>query len=130
MLRIENRKSNFEPAVEVALHPIGRSEPITALAAIVEIENPRVLEIAIDDGNHAYPFRDSGQAGAQAAHAAYEQIDLHASLARQIEFLDQSGIDQTVYLGDDARGLTGARLFSFFSDMCEEMFSQCDRRQY
>lgn len=58
-----------------------------------------------DDRDHANPLGNSGQAGAQAAHAADDQIHLDAGAAGPIQRLDDSGIGEPVGLENDPRRL-------------------------
>ena len=45
--RLENRESDFDPAVEVALHPVRRSEPKRRLATVLKIKKAGKLCVGV-----------------------------------------------------------------------------------
>lgn len=74
-------EDDFAAAVEVAGHPVGAACVNFAFAVSVgEPEYAGVFEEAADDGTHADVFAEAGDAWAQGAHAADDEVDLHASL--------------------------------------------------
>ena len=97
-----DRESDLHAADEVALHPVGGGEEHLALAARFEVPDPGVLEEAVDDAHHADAIGNAGDAGAQGADAADDEIDLHAGLRSPVERLDHVGLGERVHLGDDA----------------------------
>src|SRR6267142_816759 len=81
-VRIQHRECDLDAAVEVARHPVCGGEQVFRVLTVLEVEDPRVLEIAVDDGDHADPRREPGHRGAQATDAAREQEVVEASRAR------------------------------------------------
>ena len=73
-----------------------------ALAAVLEAEDARVLEEAVDDAGDPDVVADARDAGAEAADAAHDEVDLHARLRGAVERLDDRRVDERVHLGDDA----------------------------
>src|SRR6478735_4521395 len=55
MLGVRDRYHHFDPAVEVARHPVGRADQEQRLAfvAVLETDDTRVLEIATEDGTNS-----------------------------------------------------------------------------
>ena len=87
-----------------------------------------MLEEAADDADHADAIAHAGDARAQAADAAHDEIDLHAGLRRAIERIDHLGIDERVHLRDDARRPARARVLGFALDQLEEPLAHVRRR--
>ena len=71
------------------VHQVGAAHQQFVLAAVAEVVEAAVLQEAPDDADHADILADAGHAGPQAAHAAHDQVDLHAGLRRAIERLDE-----------------------------------------
>lgn len=92
--RIFDRKAGLHAAEEIALHPVGAGTEHDLLAVGVETVDARVLQHAADDRAHSNVVRNSGHTGAQATHAANDQVDLHARLGRAVERLDHLGLRQ------------------------------------
>ena len=61
-----------------------------------------MLEIAAKDASHANVLAHARHSRTQAAQAAHEQINLHASLAGTIQRVDHLRISDRVHLGGDA----------------------------
>lgn len=76
---IEYRNNGFDAAIQVATHPVGRSQEEARLAAVVKIPNARMLQEAIDNSGHAYVLA-VGLSGNQAADTANDEVDLNATL--------------------------------------------------
>src|SRR5450759_1980381 len=53
-LVLQHRKTQFDAAEEIALHPVGAGQIDLVLSPGAEIEDARVLQKAPDDGAHAY----------------------------------------------------------------------------
>src|SRR2546426_7264485 len=64
---------------------------------------------ASKSGDDADPRREPGHRGAQATHAAHDQVDPYARRARALQLLDQATVDESVHLRDDPRGPPGVR---------------------
>src|SRR5438270_5303400 len=60
-----DREGDLHAAEEVALHPVGARAEHVRLAAVLEVEHPRVLEEAPDDRAHREVLRYAGQPRAQ-----------------------------------------------------------------
>ena len=73
-------------------------------------------------------FGKSGQAGAQHADAADDQVDLHTGARSLVERVNYPGIGQTVHLGDDARRVAVTRVFRLAFDHLDHPFAQVYRR--
>ena len=123
MLGIEHGKSDLHSPVKIALHPIGRREPVAGLAAVVKIKNTGVFQIAIDDRDDSNALGNAGDSRPEAAHAAHDEIDLYSGLACAVELIDHGRIDQAVYFGDDPCGLSASGMLGFLADAVNEMLS-------
>ena len=75
---IENRREDFDAAVEVAGHEVGAADVQGAFAVGVEPVGAGVFEETPHDGGHFDVFADARNAGAQAADAAHLKTDAHA----------------------------------------------------
>ena len=60
-----------------------------------------MLQESIDDAADPDVVADAGEPGPQCTNASADDVDAHACLARPIERLDDSGLQQTVHLGHD-----------------------------
>ena len=109
-LRLENGKRGFDAPVKVSWHPICRCEPKRWTATVVKIENSGVLQIPIDDRDHAYVLRHALEPGPKTAHPTHNQIDLHSRLAGEVELLDHWPVDEAVHFRNDSRWLSRPRL--------------------
>ena len=100
---IGDAQHRFDPAVEVARHHVGRSDHVLGVVAtgLAESEDPRVLEEAADDRAHGDPLGQAGNARAQAADAAHDDVDARARDRRGAELVDDLGVDQRVHLHRD-----------------------------
>ena len=85
------------------LRCIMSAEPIQAgrLAAVLEPEDPAVLEEAAQDRAHLDRLGQAGHAGAQRADAADQQLDGHARLRGEVERVDDRLVDDRVGLDPD-----------------------------
>src|SRR5262245_65982135 len=68
-----------------------------------EAVHPAVLEKAANDALDANVLGQTGDARAQAADPAHDEVDLDACLARFIERIDDLPIDERVHLHPDRR---------------------------
>ena len=87
-----------------------------------------MLQEPADDALDADIVGHAGDAGAQAANAAHDQIDLHPGLGSAIERVDNRPVDQRVQLGPDLRRLSGPGVGDFGLDMAQQGLAQVDRR--
>src|SRR5262245_5421976 len=79
-----------------------------------------MLEEATDDALDADIVGEARDAGPQAAYAADDEIDLDAGIARDIEGIDQPGIDQRVELGPDLGRAPRLGMGDLLLDMVEQ----------
>src|SRR4051794_37084843 len=99
--RILDRQHELDPPVEIAGHPVGRADvdprlPVGQLVAIAEAPDAAVLEEAADDRLDPNRLGEAGDAGAQAADAAHDEVDLHPGRACLVELVDDYRVDQGV----------------------------------
>src|SRR5208283_4663499 len=123
---VSDRQQRFDAPVEVSRHEIrggdveGRARMGQAVAPAERID-ARVLEKAANDTLDPDVFRKSRYARPQAANAAHHQIDRDAGLRREIERVDDLGIDERVALGPDRRRLTGLGETDLLLDVLQEL---------
>ena len=94
---IENRESGLDPAIQIPLHPIGRSQEEIFCPIVIEIPDPRVLKEHINNTGYL-DIRTIRLVGHQATDAAHNQVDPHASLAGPIKLVDHARIVQAIHL--------------------------------
>src|SRR6267142_4255469 len=128
-VRIQHRECDLDAAVEVARHPVCGGEQVFRVLTVLEVENPRVLEVAVDDGDDADPRREPRHRGAQATHTAHDQVDPYARLAGAVQLLDQAAIDEPVHLRDDPRGPPGTGMACLTADALDEPVAQIRGRE-
>src|SRR5262245_43355172 len=121
---VEHGEGHLDAMVEVPGHPVPGGQPVLGLAVVLEVEDARVLQIAVDDGDGADAVGQAGHAGSQAADAAHDQVDLHAGLARRVQLLDDGGIDEAVHLGDEPSRAPRARVVGLPPDALDEAVAQ------
>src|SRR5436309_5883213 len=85
---VEHREAELDAPEEVARHPVGAREVNVLGAAILEVKHARMLEEAADDRAHADVLRHALDPGAQRAHAAHDEVDLHPGAGGGVELLD------------------------------------------
>src|SRR5581483_3926161 len=78
--RIEHGDDRLDAPVQVAAHPIRRTNEDLAVAAVLENVDARVLQEASDDAAHPDVLAHAGDAGTDDAHAANLEIDRDARL--------------------------------------------------
>src|SRR5690606_9999285 len=74
------RDTRRAPLVEVALHHVGAGQPDLLLTLAEEVVDPTVLEETADHRAYRDVVRHPGDAGAQTAHPANDEIHPHARL--------------------------------------------------
>src|SRR5439155_25610405 len=89
----------------------------------------RMLEVAVDDRDDADPRRETGHGGAQATHAAHDQVDPYARLAGAVQLLDQAAVDEPVHLRDDPRGSPGPGMVRLTANALDEPVAQIRGRE-
>jgi hypothetical protein len=106
-----DRIENLGAALEVPRHPVGAPRVDLGLSAVMEVIDPRVLEVAIENAGDSDVLADPRDARTQAANSPHEQIDPHASPGGFVELADRLRIDERVHLRDDAPRFLLGRLF-------------------
>src|SRR6478735_1658079 len=79
---------DLDAAVEVAVHQVGGPDPRDRFAAVLEVHDPAVLEVAAEDRAHADGLRQAGYAGPDGADAADQQLDGYAGPRGRVERVD------------------------------------------
>src|SRR5687767_6155446 len=108
-----DRSDGLDAAIEIARHPVSRSEVVLLVAAVCEVEYARMLEESSYDADHADAIADARDTGPQTADAANDQIDLDSGPRRFIERLDCLGIDERVHLRNDSAAAALSRVLRF-----------------
>ena len=84
-----HRRYSLDATIEVARHPVRGADEVGALGVVREVEEPRMFEKPADDADDANAIAHVRNAGAEAADAAHDQIDLDTRLRRLVECLDE-----------------------------------------
>ena len=126
--RVLDRRHGLDPPVEVARHPVGGADVDLLLAAVEEVEGPRVLEEPADDADHPDGLADAGEPRPEAADPAHDQVDRHAGLRGLVQRDDDVGIHQRVHLGDDPRRPSRPMVLDLPADHLEEALPHAPRR--
>src|SRR5437667_7058928 len=109
-LDVADRIQRLDAPIEVALHQVGAPDVHLLVPTVVEPENTGVLEEAADNGPDGDVVADAGNAGTQAADAAYDQVDADACLRCAIEDADHLIVGDGVHLDDDVRSASPLRI--------------------
>src|SRR6185369_1731760 len=87
----------FDPAIQVAVHQVGRTDPVLLVAFVAEPQNPRMLQEPADDRAHPDVLRQPRYPRAQGADPAHDQIDPYPDLAGPVQsvhnVLVHNGVD-------------------------------------
>ena len=112
------------------LRSIRSAEPMyqSAVAAVLEAPDPRVLQELADDRAHPDPLRDAGHAGLERAGAAHDEVDVHAGLRRAIERLDDRAVHDGVRLDHDPGRPAGRGVGDLAVDEFQEAAAHAVRR--
>ena len=80
--RILDRHQRLDPSIEITGHEVGRTDvgDGTGTRSMTEVVDPRMLEIATDDGSHPDGLRQAGNTRTQTADAADDEIDARTRL--------------------------------------------------
>src|ERR1041384_6006413 len=108
-----DRRDDFDAAVEIAVHPVGAADIDFRRAVVRKVIDATMFEEAPDDAQDVDAFGESGNAGAQSADAAHDEIDADARLRCFVKRADDADVGQAVDLGNDACAPAGARVISF-----------------
>src|SRR5829696_3856203 len=97
-----DRYHSFDAPVEVALHHVrgtyidmrrGGRKTLSAAETI----DPAVFQETAHNTFHSDSLRETGNTRPQTAHAAHDQLDMHAGKPRFVKRVDNAGIDQRVH---------------------------------
>src|SRR6185369_1659070 len=87
----------FDPAIQVAVHQVGRADPVLLVAVVAEPDHPRMLQEAADDRAHPDVLRQPRYPRAQGADAAHDEIDPYPDLTGPVQsvhnVLVHNGVD-------------------------------------
>ena len=122
---VGDAQHRLDAAIEVAGHHVGRSDDVLGVVApgCAEPEDARVLEEPADDRAHGDALGHAGNAGAQAADAAHDDVDARAGDRRGVELVDDLRVDERVHLHRDHAAGTGLA-----ADQRPELVAQVHRR--
>ena len=110
---IKDGKGDFDAAVQIARHPVGRGEEILGITIIMKIKEASMFEVAVNNRNHPNPFGYARQPRPQAADTTHDKINLYTRLAGGIQLLNHGRVNQTVDLGNDSGRLALQSVFCF-----------------
>src|SRR2546426_12604397 len=97
-IHIENRRHNFYSPVEVARHPVRRSDVNVVVASVGEIKNPTVFKELAYDAPDPNGFGQPAYSRPDHAGTANYQVNLHACLGRPVKRVDNLEIREAIYL--------------------------------
>src|SRR6185312_6755492 len=97
--------------------------------AVAEAEDAAVLEEAADDALYADALRQAGDARAEAADAADDEVDLDSGGRGLIELVDDGGIDEGVELQPDRRRPARPGVGDLALDQLDDAPEEGQRRQ-
>ena len=122
-------EEHLDAPEEIAGHPVGAAREHQRLAAVVlEIESPRVFQIAADDAADADVLAQALDAGHEAAGAAHDQVDAHPRLRGRIQVVDRGLVDEVVHLGEEAGGPAGPGVVRLAGDQRLDAVVKIERR--
>src|SRR5690606_18081410 len=88
LFRGTQRDQGLDPAVEVAVHEIRRSDPYLGFAAVAELVRPRMLEEPTEDAAHPKVLTQAGDLRADRADPTHQDIDRHPGHRRAVQGVD------------------------------------------
>jgi len=94
-----DRKQELDAAVEVAVHPVGAGEIEFGVAAVLEIEEPGVFEIAVHNAGDPHVLLPWFRL--VTADAAHDEVDFDPGVGRLMQQPDHLLVGKAVHLGDD-----------------------------
>src|SRR5438552_247035 len=89
---------DLDPAVEVAVHQVGRTDPVLRGTIVREIEDPGMLEKATEDRPNGDVLGQPGDAGPDRAECPHQQLDANPGHRRTVKRIDSQLVDQVVGL--------------------------------
>ena len=99
--------------VQVAGHPVGRTDEAFFLASGGKDKDARMFQIAVDDAADAYRVAHAGDAGDQRTVASHKQVDRHATGRRLVELPHHVRVRDVVDLDTDIGGLSLLAVLDF-----------------
>ena len=118
--KVLDRRDRLDPAFQIAGHQIGRANVVLVIAAVFEVVDAGMLQKARDHADHPHIVRDPGQARAQAAGVAHDQIHRDPGLAGLVERVDDIGVFEGVGLQADVAGGVVAVELDFTLDLAQQ----------
>ena len=91
----------LDPAVEVAAHPVGAGHVHQRVAAVVEVEEACVLQVAIHDAGDAGTGPGLLSGGSPAADATDVELDVHPGFSGLLQRLHHLHVVERIHLGAD-----------------------------
>ena len=96
----------LDAAVEVAPHPVGRTQKEARLASVAEVPHAGMLQEGVHDAGDA-DVAAVGLVGDEAADAPDDEVDFHSRFRSLVEPADHDRVLQGVHFQDDAAALAG-----------------------
>jgi hypothetical protein len=100
--RVENWEDHLDAAVEVAGHEISAAEKNEWIPPIGEDIDAAMFQETVHDASDLDVFAKSGDAGAEAADPAYEELDGDSFLGAGVQRLDDLRVDEGVGFDKDS----------------------------
>ena len=113
--------NHLDAVVQIAGHPVGRTDEAFFLASGRKDEDARVLQVTVDDAVDMDGFADAGDACHQRAVAAQHDVDGHACGGCLIQLLHHHLIRNMVDFHPDVSGLAGQLVLDFVVYQAEEL---------
>lgn len=120
MFRVFDGEHDFDSVVEVPWHEVGACDVEVRFAVVMEEVDAAVFEKPADDGANADVLAESGHAGAQAADASNDEVDLNAGFGCLVKRFDEGGIHEAIHFRDDTRWFAGFGVCGFVFHQPEE----------
>src|SRR5262245_14014521 len=125
---IEHRRHDFDPAIKVTRHPIGRSDENLLFASVGKMKDATELKHTADNAAHVNRLRQTRNAGSQHAGTAHNEINLHTGLRGAIQRVDRVEVSQTIYLRGNPSRPAGLSMFPLALDQIQHSFAKVNGR--
>ena len=103
----------LHPFIQIPGHPVRAGDEKLVVAAVVEKENARVLQIPVHNTDHADYLAVGPGARFQAANAAHVQFNVHPGVRGPVQGVNDFHVLEAVHLGGNAGGFPLPRAFRF-----------------
>ena len=120
-------EEHLDAPVQVARHEVGAAHQHFFGAAVAKPVDAAVFEEPADDAGHLDVVAHAGNAGPQRAHAAHQQVDLHARLGGPVEDGDHLAVDERVHLEHEVAAAARELMLDLAFEQCFEAVAQVDR---